>query len=143
MGKKQQKGNAKGKKERGVVWGFLFFFFLGSSLRVVHFRRCFFHFKSKFAWKKSCWTILPLLPSFLLHGLLLIYEGKQPFLTTEIIPKKISVRPHYLTMALQQMTSTMLHLTGVNSSLGPRDIIFQDMCCQQIPVPLLTARKMT
>lgn len=81
------------EKKNVVLFGAsCFFFFLGSSLRVVHFRRCFFHFKSKFAWKKSCWTILPLLPSFLLHGLLLIYEGKQPFLTTEIIPKK-NIRP--------------------------------------------------
>lgn len=53
MGKKHQKGNAKEKK----TWCCLVLlgggFFLGCSLRVVHFRRCFFHFKSKFAWKKS------------------------------------------------------------------------------------------
>ena len=75
----------------GASWGC--FFLLGKFSSGCAFSEVLFPFQIEICMEKELlWTILPLLPSSLLHGLLLIYEGKQPFLTTEIIPKK-NIRP--------------------------------------------------
>lgn len=81
------------KKKRGVVWCFLGVVFSWDVLfGLCIFGGAFSISNRNLHGKRVLRTILPLLPSSLLHGLLLIYEGKQPFLTTEIIPKK-NIRP--------------------------------------------------